>query len=119
MTYEVYWSYNGFVGDKFSFQPNVALAERFAPKSRTVGLKLFSWLNQRGFGPGYFNNSGEYAAYRKSVFKTEADRQAALELMLQSCWAQYVKVFDSKDAFDEAVARTKQLEKIKHKDNPF
>ena len=115
----IYWSYKGYCGDKFYGNIVEKTAAEYVPNSRSVSARVFSWLNQRGFGPGYFNNSGVYVVYRKSVFKTEADRDAALALMTKS-FNQYTHTIFSDDvSFWDAVAETKLAEKRLRKQNPY
>jgi hypothetical protein len=111
----IFWSYNGFVGDEFCFKPKT-LAEKFAPGSRSVGMKFFSWLTQRGFGPGYFNNSGVYHLIQKSVFKTEAEMVKALEVLSKHYC---VKVYDGEAHFKGAVSELRNAEKRIRKQNPY
>lgn len=113
----IYWCFKGYGGDEFYGDIDAKTAARYAPNSRSVGYKYFSWLNQRGFGPGYFNNSGVYHAFRKSVFKTEADRDAALALMTK--WNYTMEVFKDDVAYYDALKEVKVTEKRLRKQNPY
>jgi hypothetical protein len=115
----IYWSYKGYCGDKFYGDIVAKTAAEYAPNSRSVSARVFSWLNQRGFGPGYFNNSGVYVVYRKSVFKTEADRDAALALMTKSFNTYTHTIFSDDVSFWDAVAATKLAEKRLNKQHPY
>jgi hypothetical protein len=115
----IYWCYKGYCGDKFYGDIVAKTAAEYAPNSRSVGVKYFSWLNQKGYGPGYFNNSGVYWVYRKSVFKTEADRDAALALMTKSFNLYTITVFKDDVAFFDEVASTRVYEKRARKERPY
>jgi hypothetical protein len=115
----IYWSYKGYCGDKFYGDVVGKTAAEYAPNSRSVSARVFSWLNQRGFGQGYFNNSGVYVVYRKSVFKTEADRDIALALMTKSFNTYTHTVFSDDVAYYDALAATKLAEKRLRKQNPY
>ena len=115
----ILWSYKGYSGDEYFMNVSEKLAAKFAPSSRTVGLRLFSWLNQRGFGPGYYNNSGVYIALRKSVFKSEAERDAALALMKQPFMAYAINVYETEAEYNEMVAASRRNQKDMRKLNPY
>lgn len=111
----IFWSYKGYAGDEYSFKPK-SLAEQLVPGSRSVGLKWYCWLGQKGFGPGYFNNSGVYYLFQKSVFKTEAEMVAALEVLKKNYW---VKVYDNETHYKGAKAETKMWETRFNKQHPY
>lgn len=115
----IYWCYKGYSGDEFYGDIDAKTAAKYAPNSRSVGYKCFSWLNQLGYGPGYFNNSGVYHAFRKSVFKTEADRDAALALMSKSFLSYCLTVFKDDVAYHDELARIKSAEKRMRKQHPY
>ena len=117
--FTIYWSYKGYCGDRFYGDVNKNIAEEYAPNSRSISVRIFSWLNQKGFGPGYFNNSGVYIVYRKSVFKTEADRNAALELMTRSFNLYTHTIYSDDVSFWDAVGATKLAAKRMNKQNPY
>lgn len=114
----IYWCYKGYCGDQF-YSADQKIIEAYAPNSRSVGVRYFSWLNQRGFGPGYYNNSGVYHVFRKSVFKTEADRDAALALMTKSFNGPLITVFKDDVAYADDVAATRLHEKRMNKNHPY
>lgn len=115
----VYWCYKGYVGDRFLADVQEGLRLHYAPTSRSTNFRLFSWLSQRGFGQGYFNNSGVYQAYQKFTFKTEAERDEALKLLTASYNKYTVEIFNDVDAFRAAIAATKEIQKQMRKQNPY
>jgi hypothetical protein len=115
----IYWSYKGYCGDKFYGDIVGKTAAEYAPNSRSVSARIFSWLNQKGFGPGYYNNSGVYIVFRKSVFKTEADRDVALELMTKSFNLYTHKLYSDDVEFWDAVGEYKLEAKRLNKQHPY
>jgi hypothetical protein len=112
----IYWIYKGYGGDEYYFDDEKLVA-KYAPNSRSVGIRRFSWLNQLGFGPGYYNNSGVYFTCRKSVFKTEADRDAALALIKK--WDYNTEVLADDVAFADRVKALRVFEKRMNKQHPY
>ena len=110
----VYIQYNGWPGDDYYFEPS-KLASRYAPSAQPLKAQCFSWLSQKGFGPGYFNNSGKYALFQKLNFKGEIPAEELAALKNKFCMV----VFESKEAFDEAKTRLKDHEKHMRKRNPY
>ena len=115
----IYWKYKGYVGDEFSSDLEPRLRNKFAPNSRDVGFRYFGWRTQKGFGPGYFTNSGVYQAFRKSVFKTEADRDVALALMSKDFLKYTLVVFKDDVAYYDDIKEIRAIEKRMHKQNPY
>lgn len=114
----IYWKYKGYAGDRFHFAQDQLVAV-YAPNSRSVGVRMFSWLTQKGFGPGYFNNSGVWQTFRKSVFKTEAERDAALELMSKPFLSNTVIVFKDDVAYFDDLKQIRTYEKRARKERPY
>jgi hypothetical protein len=115
----IYWSYKGYCGDRFYGDIDANTGAEYAPNSRSVGFKCFSWLTQKGFGPGYFNNSGVYHAFRKSVFKTEEAKADALALMQQDFHAYTITVFKDDVEYYDSLKEVKVAEKRLRKQNPY
>ena len=104
----IYWSYSGYLGDEFTFDSE-KLTNKFFPGSRSTKVKFFSWLSQKGFGPGYFNNSGVYRHFQKTMV------DEAFEVpkhYLLTIYADDVAYFD-------AMAEIKTAEKRMRKQNPY
>jgi hypothetical protein len=114
--HNVYWMYEGYSGDCFGFAQRAEnLVARFAPQGKSTIVRCFSYLTQRGYGPGYFNNSGVYFQFQRTTFKTEALRDAALELMKHYC----VKVYTTEAEYKEAIADRRLSQNVMRKSNPF
>jgi hypothetical protein len=112
----VYWSYKGYAGDEYMLDTE-KLTARYAPNSRSVGLKRMGFLSQLGFGPGYYNNSGVNRTFVKSVFKTEADRDAALVKLNQ--YTTFTTVYNDDVAYYDAREEYAKLAKRMQKQNPY
>lgn len=115
----IFWKYDGYVGDEFFTDPTNLILEKFAPNSRSDAVRTFSWLQQKGFGPGYYKNSGVYSTFRKSVFKSEEDRNVALKLMRGVGLDVYVTIYDTEEEYKNALAETKNCESYNNKINPY
>jgi len=61
--------YNGYIGDEqWKKLHSKEDSKCVVADSKMIGLKYLDWLSQKGFGPGYFNNSGRYViAYKLKV----------------------------------------------------
>jgi len=61
--------YSGYIGDEqWKKLYTKEDSECVVADSKMIGLKYLDWLYQKGFGPGYYNNSGRYAiAYKLKV----------------------------------------------------
>ena len=59
--------YKGYVGDANwgGFRGIGGEVKCPIPTAKMSGLKYVDWLAQKGFGPGYYNNSGRYAVSYK------------------------------------------------------
>lgn len=110
----IFWMYEGYTGDQFWYGDK--LVQNFTPTARTVGQKSVSWLTQLGFGPGYYNNSGVYRRFQKSVFKTEAERDEALEKIKQHYKA---RVYDHEATYKADLLSMRQTEKRMRKQHPY
>lgn len=115
--HNIYWVYKGYSGDEYGFAQRAAnLANRWAFEGKSTLARCFSWLNQRGFGPGYFNNSGVYYQFHRSTFRTGQAYAAALTHMK----AHYaIEVFETQASYMEEVARIRGVQKDMHKANPY
>jgi hypothetical protein len=112
----LYWSYRGYVGDKL-FNRADKMSAMTSP-GKMVGQKIFSWLTQKGFGPGYHNTSGVYHSFQKSVFKSEEDKRDAKE-SLKDLDLSSVTIYPDEAAFKTAMEKAKVLQKEKNKQNPY
>jgi hypothetical protein len=110
------WSYLGYPGDGFYFDEGADLYSKFTPTGKQVKAKVFSWLAQKGFGPGYFNNSGRYKRYQKTVFKSEAEKTLALQTMFNR---QGIEIFETEEAFKIAKEKTAAHAKMQRKLHPY
>lgn len=63
--------YKGYVGDAHwgGFRGIGGEIKSPIPNAKMTCLKYVDWLAQKGFGPGYYNNSGRYAV----TFKVKSD----------------------------------------------
>lgn len=112
--HNIYWLYEGYSGDKFGSAES--LTERFAIGSKSTLVRCFSWLNQKGFGLGYFNNSGVYFLFQRSTFKSPEAASVAVGLMK----AHYAcKIFDTEAEYKLAITRKRDGQKDMRKRNPF
>lgn len=79
------------------------------PTGKMSCLKYVDWLAQRGFGPGYYNNSGRYAvAYKVKVAE-------GVDVM----WDIGTEVFTDPTLFADRWKTLKAYAKRKNKDNPY
>ena len=113
---EIYWVYKGYNGDQF-YTKDDDLVKAYATDSRSVRINYFSWLTQLGHGPGYFNNSGVYQIFRKSIFKSETDRDAALFKM--SKYISAITIFEDRESYYVNLKAVKGYEKEAKKSRPY
>lgn len=112
----LYWSYKGYVGDTYTFLKGGPVAQKAPASIRTVGQVYLSYLSQRGFGEGYFNNSGVNCWYQKSVFRTEQDRDEAHARLAKDYFCQ---VFETEEAYKESLLMARANAKAMRKQNPY
>jgi len=115
--HNVYWMYNGYSGDVFGFaERNEKLAAKFAPQGKSTLVRCFSWLNQLGFGPGYYNNSGVYFLFQRSTFKTPELGEEAVRLMR----AHYaVTVYETEADYKKAIELKRLDQRDMRKRHPY
>lgn len=113
--HNVFISYTGYPTDDFYFDP-IKTLQKLLPDAVLIPKKKFSWLTQKGFGPGYFNNSSKYRVFIKATFKTKTFTDALLEPLKRY---QDLKVFGSIDDFRESIKVTAVHEKYQSKKNPY
>jgi hypothetical protein len=110
------WSYSGYPGDGYYFDEGAKLYSAFTPTGKQVKAKAFSWLSQKGFGRGYFNNSGRYKRYQKTVFKNEEEKALALQAMV----VRYgIEIFATEEDFKIAKEKTAKHAKWQNKICPY
>lgn len=108
MAKTVYWSYKGYTGDSFFLHPE-RLVDRFFPNSKSSEPTVFDWLNQRGFGPGYYNSSGVYICFQKTVVQDDFVLPKHHDLV----------IYEGFQAFKKARAEFKAHAKRANKNNPY
>ena len=105
--------YDGYTGDANYGSPERLLEK--APSAKAVGTRYFCWLSRRGFGPGYYINSGKYALFLKLNFKGE-NSVAEMET-LQKMFS--LTVYSSKEEYDSAKVEIAKHQKRMRKQNPY
>lgn len=103
--------YNGYIGDEQwnGFSTAGIHAKCVVADSKMIGLKYVSWLSQKGFGPGYFNNSGRYAI----AYKIKVPEGVELKERLQ------VKMYEDAAAHAESWKDWKAHARRQNKANPY
>jgi hypothetical protein len=113
--HNVFISYTGYPTDDFYFD-SIKTMQKLLPDAVLISKKKFFWLTQKGFGYGYFNNSGKYRVFIKATFKTKTFADSLLEPLKRY---RDLKVFESIEDFKESIKATSVHEKIQAKMNPY
>ncbi len=103
--------YKGYVGDANwgGFRGIGDVVQCPIPAAKMSCLKYVDWLAQKGFGPGYYNNSGRYAVAYKAKLPEGVD---VLESM-------GTELFTDADAFKARWAELKAHAKRQNKAHPY
>lgn len=117
----IFWIYRGYAGDEFYYntmrRPDAQSSTHRSLLNildgKTIIKMRVSYLTQRGFGKGYFNNSGEYAIALKSVVANKEEALLKLQQMRN------VYTLDTRDVFATSIAEWKAVEKEMKKLYPF
>ena len=94
------------------------LIEGFIPNSKVVKFSFDSYLTQKGFGPGYFNNSAVY----NITFKISANISAEeiIETLKKGFTYSYdMKFYDTAEEFAIDQKDQKAHAKYMNKVNPY
>lgn len=114
----VFWSWLGFVGDmawKDVYSDRAFYISKM-PSAKTRVVKYFSWLEQRGFGPGYYNGSGQYAMFLKSTFSSEEKMAEEIKTISDRFG---IVIHATEDDFKRELKVLLAHAKQKRKDNPY
>ncbi len=115
--HNVYWMYYGYSGDRYGYGERVEkLTKQYVPGSKATLVRHFSWLNQRGFGQGYFNNSGVCYTFMRSTFKSAEEGAAAAAFIKEKF---DVTVFDTDAEYKAAIAAKRTAQATMRKRNPY
>lgn len=105
--------YKGYVGDKYWGGLRIDGTKSPIPEAKLTKFKYVEWLAQKGFGPGYYNNSGRYAV----AFKLTADADFDLYEALVNLGAEF---FDANsESFKARWAALKAHAKHQNKAHPY
>ena len=115
---EICVKYIGYPGDRYynGHEGQEAL-DALIPGSKHVGVQRFYWLNQKGFGHGYFNNSGAYAHFQRFKVKEMPSEEVMKELKKRL--GTLSKVYDTKEEYEEDMKKVWKFAKEKNKQNPY
>lgn len=112
----IFWEYNGYVGDSY-YLKNQELC--LAIPNSTSTFKSFSWLTQKGFGLGYFNNSGVYTrVFKTKLIDPTMTIEQALELLKTKHSSNICFIDDIKD-YQERVKYLVKHERYMRLLNPY
>lgn len=99
--------YSGYVGDDKWNQ--FRREEQVVPEGTMSGRKYLDWLSQKGFGYGYFNNSGRYVVFFK--LKVPVDHSGVLGYGFE--------MFHTLEDYGNRLKEMKAHSKRMHKQNPY
>ena len=114
----VYLRVNGYPGDRLwnKFEE----LRKDLPSAKVGSETYMSWLAQKGFGPGYYNNSGRYVYFVKLNFKGTEVPTAEVEAIQQLLKSNSsIAIFTTCEEFAENKRTYRQHEKHQNKMHPY